>query len=69
MSLSVEKFLRRAHLSLWTDDVLAKVRFFLRCFSEAVVNTAVDVSRQYIRADLGITFSASAALPMMPLTQ
>ena len=27
----VAPFLRRAHLSLWTDNVLARVRFFLRC--------------------------------------
>ena len=29
-------FLCRAQLSLWTDNVLAKVRFFLRCFIDAV---------------------------------
>ena len=38
--------------------------FPLRCFIDAVVNTTLDVSRQNIRADLGRTFSASAALPM-----
>ena len=32
----VAAFLRRAHLSLWTDNVLARVRFFLRCFIDAV---------------------------------
>ena len=26
----------RAQLSLWTDNVLAKVRFFLRCLIDAV---------------------------------
>ena len=30
------RFLCRAQLSLWTDNVLAKVRFFLRCFIDAV---------------------------------
>ena len=30
------EFLCRAQLSLWTDNVLAKVRFFLRCFIDAV---------------------------------
>ena len=29
-------FLCRAQLSLWTDNVLAKVRFFLRCLIDAV---------------------------------
>ena len=53
---------------------LAEVRFILQCFIDAVwslhfclwsrVNTTFDVSWRYIRADLGITFSASAALPI-----
>ena len=43
--------------------------FFLRCFIDAVANTTSDVWRQYIRPDLGITFSASAALPIVRLTQ
>ena len=34
MGLSVGKFLRRAQLSWWTDNVL--VRFFSRCFIDAV---------------------------------
>ena len=42
---------------------------FLRSLIDAVVNTTLDVSRQYIRADLGITCSASAALPSVRLTQ
>ena len=32
MRLSVEKFLRRAELSLWTGNVLAKERFSLTVF-------------------------------------
>ena len=43
--------------------------FPLRCFIDAVVNNTLDVLRQNIRADLGRTFSASAALPMMRLTR
>ena len=36
MSLSVEKFLGRAQLSWWTEDVLTELRFFLQCFIDAV---------------------------------
>ena len=36
MSLSVKNFLCMAQLSWWTENVLAKVRFFLQCFIDAV---------------------------------
>ena len=35
-SLLVEIFFVGLQLSLWTDNVLAKVRFFLRCLIDAV---------------------------------
>ena len=75
MSLSVKKFLCRAQLSWWTEDVFGQGKIYLTVFHRrcvvttflclwSLVNTTFDVSWRYIRADLGITFSASAALPI-----
>ena len=63
MSLLVGKFLGRAQLSWWTENVFGQGKIFLTVFHWRSVNTTFDVSWQYARADLGITFRASAALP------
>ena len=66
MSLSVENFLRRAHLNLWTDSAWPGKKF---SYGVSLTQFEHDIwcLGRYIRADLGITFSASAALPVMRL--
>ena len=66
-SLSVKEFVV-GHSWACGLRIPGQGKMFLTVFHWRSVNTTFDVSWRYIRDDFGITFSASAALPMMRLT-